>query len=483
MTGRGMISTWIGAHGRTRFTAAGLLIVLGLLSAGCGGVAGSKTVMVDVGYQSKTINTINAGTLLRDRGVFEAKLAALGKTNGITYEVQWLDFPSGPPLTAQMIADKVDIGSMGDYPVMVNGSKTNQYPDAKSQLVAITGYNLRGSLNQVVVPPDSPAHTLADLRGQVISTSLGSAAHGMVSSAVAHSGMGLSDVRLLNQDPPVGASALVNNQVAALAQFVPWPQLMVFRKQGRLLYDGGSNNVPTFHAVLARQSYAHEHPEVMRAFLESVKDTSDYINEHPLAAAERVGQITGIEPEVTYLYNGPNGLVTFDPTIKAQLVDAMHIDLPFLKDLGSVKWLNLDQFVNDGYLREVYGAGYDTARASLSNPDTLTGTDPVCHLPVNDPRTASENWFAGQDTTSVAATPTCALQQIAAHHGPVRATYVPDTATGTRLFAFAATWVLDPAAPAQSRLLPFALQTDAAAYVTGHPRAHQIDYRTALDAA
>jgi NitT/TauT family transport system substrate-binding protein len=460
-----------------------LLAALGLLATGCAGGPGSSTVTVNVGYQSKTINTINAGTLLRDRGTFEAKLAALSKKTGVSYDVQWLDFPSGPPLTAQMIADKVDIGSMGDYPIMVNGSKTSQYPDAKSQLVSITGYNLRGSLNQVVVPPDSPAHTLADLRGEVISTSLGSSAHGMVGTAVAHSGMHLSDVRLLNQDPPVGASALVSNQVAALAQFVPWPQLMVFRKQGRLLYDGGTNNVPTFHAVVARQSYAQAHPEVMRAFLESVKGTSDYINEHPLAAAERVGQITGIEPEVTYLYNGPNGLVTFDPTIKRQLTDAMHTDLPFLKDLGSVKQLDLAQFVNDGYLREVYGPGYDAARADLTNPDTLTGTDPVCHLPVDNPRTASEIWFAGQDSTSVAATPTCALQQTAAHHGPVRATYVPDTATGTRLFAFAATWVLDPSAPAQSRLLPFALDTDAAGYLTSHRQAHQIDYPTALSAA
>jgi NitT/TauT family transport system substrate-binding protein len=468
---------------RARARAAVLLASLGMVAAGCAGGPASPTVTVDIGYQSKTINTINAGTLLRDRGTFEAKLAALGRTTGVTYDVHWLDFPSGPPLTAQMIADKVDIGSMGDYPILVNGSKTSEYPDARSQLVAITGYNLHGSLNQVVVPPDSPAHTLADLRGKVISTSLGSAAHGMVANAVSRSSMGLSDVRLLNQDPSVGASALMNHQVAALAQFVPWPQLMVFRNQGRLLYDGGANNVPTFHAVVARQTYAQAHPEVMRAFLESVKVTSDYINQHPLAAAKRVGEITGIEPEVTYLYNGPNGLVTFDPTIKQPLIRAAATDLPFLKDLGSVKKLDLGQFVNDSYLREMYGPGYDAARADLSNPDALHGTDPVCQLPVDNRRTASEVWFVGQDSTSVAATPTCALQQITAHPGPVRATYVPDTTTGTRLFASAAIWVLDPTAPPQSRLLPFALDTDATDYLNSHLQSRRIDYRTALTAA
>lgn len=468
---------------RARACAVALLAALGLLVAGCAGGPGSSAVTVSVGYQSKTINTINAGTLLRDRGTFEAKLAALSKKTGVRYDVQWLDFPSGPPLTAQMIADKVDIGSMGDYPLLVNGSKTRQYPDAKSQLVAVTGYNLRGSLNQIVVPPGSTAHTLTELRGKVVSTSLGSAAHGMVANAVARSGMSLSDLRLLNQDPSVGASALVNHQVAALAQFVPWPQLMVFRKQGRLLYDGGANDVATFHAVLARQRYAQAHPEVMQAFVESVKDTSDYINRHPLAAAQQVGEITGIEPEVLYLYNGPNGLVTFDPTIKQPLVEAMATDLPFLKDLGSVKKLDLGEFVDDRYLRELYGPGYDAARAELTNPDTVRGTDPVCNLPVDNPRTASEVWFAGEDTTSVAATPTCVLKQIAARPGPVRATYVPDTTTGMRLFASAASWVLDPGAPPQSRLLPFALDTDAAGYLAHHPQAHQIDYRTALSAA
>jgi NitT/TauT family transport system substrate-binding protein len=477
MTGRGGSS-----RSRRVFRVVLAVLAIAQLLAACGG-GGSKTVAVEVGYQSKTINTINAGTLLRDRGTFEAKLAALGKQTGVTYKVDWLDFPSGPPLTAQMIADKIDIGSMGDYPILVNGSKTSQYPDSKSQLVAVTGYNLRGSLNEVVVPPDSPAQTLSDLRGKLISTSLGSAAHGMVADALSRVGMSQSDVQLLNQAPAVGASALAGHQVAALAQFVPWPQLMVFRKEGRLLYDGGGNDVATFHAVVARQAYSQAHPEVIRAFLESVKETSDYINQNPLAAALKVSRITGIEPEVAYLYNGPDGLVTFDPTIKAPLMDAMATDLPFLKALGSVSTLDLAQFVDDKYLRQIYGTGYDAARSNLTDPDRITGTDQTCQTSVGDPRTASEVWFTGRDTTSVAATPTCALEQIDATTTQVRAAYVPDTATGTRLFASSAIWVLDPTAPSQDRLLPFAMDPDASAYLANHPQARQLDYQAALTAA
>ncbi|AWI31449.1 ABC transporter substrate-binding protein [Streptomyces tirandamycinicus] len=469
-----------------RLPSLAVVAVLGLAAGACGtesSAGGSSTVVVNIGYQSKTINTVTAGTLLRDRGTFERKLNAIGKAKGVRYKVVWQDFPSGPPLTAQMIAGKVDIGSMGDYPVLVNGSKTAEFPDAKSELVAVTGYNLRGSLNQVVVPKDSPAQKLTDLRGKVVSTSVGSAAHGMLVNALRKNGLSPDDVKLLNQEPAVGASALEGEQVAALSQFVPWPQLMVFRRQGRLLYDGGSNGVPTFHAVISREAYADDHPEVMRAFLESVRDTADHLNKNPLAAAEQVAKVTGIEPEVIYLYNGPSGLVTFDPTIKPQLVDALSKNLPFLKDLGSVKNLDLGKFVNDGYLRKIYGPSYDAASKSTASPSTLSGQDPVCHVPVKDPRTASEVWFGGQESTGVAATPTCLLRRIAAHDGGVRAAYVPDAKDGTRMFASAATWVLDPGRSANSRLLPFAVAADADSYLADHSDARKLGYEAALKAA
>ena len=121
---------------------------------GCG-LLGEPSVVVNVGYQSKTINTVNAGTLLRDRGDFEHALKLLGASNGKKYRVVWQDFASGSPLTAQMLATHVDIGSMGDYPLLANGSKTKKYSDAATEMIAVTGYNLRGSLNQVVVQSHS----------------------------------------------------------------------------------------------------------------------------------------------------------------------------------------------------------------------------------------------------------------------------------------------------------------------------------------
>ncbi|WP_067894010.1 ABC transporter substrate-binding protein [Nocardia vaccinii] len=468
----------------TRRITAVLLAVAAAATfvAACGSADDGHTITVNVGYQSKTINTVTVGTLLRDRGTFEAKLAALGKAKGVRYRVNWKDFAAGPPLTAQMLAGQVDIGSMGDAPLLVNGSKTRKHPDVESELISVAGYNMRGSLNQVVVPVDSPATTLADLRGKVVSTSVGSAAHGMLATGLSAAGLSLNDVKLLGQDPAVGASALEGDQVQALAQFVPWPQKLVFAGKARLLYDGGSAGIPTFHAVVATKRFDEKNPDIVNAFLAAQRDTTDYLNQHPLAAARRVAEITGLPPELVYLYNGPNGLVGFDPTIKQAEIDALGKLLPFLKSLGAAGDLDLGQFVDDKYVRALYGPAYDTRRADTSAPSPLTGTDPVCGGAVDNPATASEVWFKGQDTTSVAKTPTCLLRQITQQGGEVRAAYVPDAASGTRIFAATATWVSDPAAGPDERLEPFAVKSDAQAYTGTHPGSAVIDYQGALRA-
>lgn len=126
-TSQGHTSTAPASRVRTRGRLAVAAITAGAalssMLSGCAAVGG-ETVTVNVGYQSKTINTVNAGTLMRDRGEFEKALSDAGKKSGTKYRVVWQDFSSGAPLTAAMIATHVDIGSMGDYPLLTNGSKT-----------------------------------------------------------------------------------------------------------------------------------------------------------------------------------------------------------------------------------------------------------------------------------------------------------------------------------------------------------------------
>ncbi|CAL9652151.1 hypothetical protein SUDANB95_06622 [Actinosynnema sp. ALI-1.44] len=401
--------------------------------AGCGaGSASSDTVPVVIGYQSKTINTVTAGTLLRDRGFFEKRLGELGKRTGKRYEVTWQDYDTGAPITAQMIAGKIDIGSMGDFPLLINGSRTQKQGDDGTRMVSVTGYNPRGALNMVVVRPDSTAKTLADLKGQKVSASVGSAGHGTLVRA-----LGGIDVAVENQQPSVGASALQGGGVAALSQFVAWPGQLVFAKQAKLLYDGAALNFPTLHGVVVRKPFATTQPDVLAEFLRAQLDATRFLHENPLPAAEIVAKATGLPTEVVYLYNGANGIATFDLSLKSVLRDALRDDVPLLKSIGNIEELDVDRFIDDGPLKAAVGAGTE----ELVNPARITGTDRACGVEVSDPATAGEIWFDGEPATVPAATPECLLKQVKQAGRKVRVAYVPDAATGTRWFAEHAHWV------------------------------------------
>ncbi|MFF5805510.1 ABC transporter substrate-binding protein [Streptomyces sp. NPDC012746] len=432
---------------RTRALApaapAALLLLLAPLVTACGGDAdakgGPKTVTVTVGYQSKTINTVTAGTLLRSLGYFEEELAARGKKDGVTYKVDWQDYATGAPITAQMTAGKIDIGSMGDFPLLINAARGRELKQP-TRLVSVTGYNLRGGLNTVVTAPGSKLDSLADLRGRKVSTSVGSAADGTLVRALRRAGIDPEKgIQKLNQQPSVGASALQAGSADALSQFVAWPGQLVYEGKAKALYDGAELNLPTFHGVTVRQKFAAARPGVLDDFLRAQRKATDYLRAEPVAAAESVAKETGLPAEVVYLYNGANGIATFDPALRPELIEALKQDVPVLKDAKLVDDVDVDAFVDAEPLERV-------SAGAAAYPSAGAGT----------PR--AELWVQGASRAETFDSPAALLR--AARGKEVRAAYVPDAVTGTLWFADKAVWVAEG-----SELRAFVTGSGAKSYV------------------
>jgi len=445
---------------KNKAVAAAALLLLAPLTA-CGGNAAAGdggTVTVTVGYQSRTINTVTAGTLLRSLGSFEKQLNALG--DGKTYKVDWQDYATGAPITAQMTAGKIDIGSMGDFPLLINAARGKQL-GKPTHLVSVTGYNLRGGLNTIVTPTGSKLATLTDLRGKKVSTSVGSAADGTLVRALQRAGLDPDkDVEKLNQQPAVGASALSAGSADALSQFVAWPGLLTYQGKAKALYDGAQLNLPTFHGVTAREDFARQRPTVLEAFLRAQAEATAYLNDHPVEAAEKVAKATGLPAEVVYLYNGAHGISTFDPAIKPQLVSALKDDVTVLKSAKLTGDIDVDAFVDDRYVKKALGTSY---------AEQLTAAPPAA---------ASEVWPKGASATRSFKTPARLLAYVSAHQDGIRAAYVPDATTGTLWFADKAVWVADG-----DELLPFVAPATAKAYVAEHGGARVVTYADALERA
>lgn len=444
---------------RTLIAVSAVSLLLPLAACGGDAQAGDgSTVTVTVGYQSKTINTVTAGTLLRSLGYFERQLNALH--DGHTYKVDWQDYATGAPITAQMTAGKIDIGSMGDFPLLLNAARGKQL-GRPTRLVSITGYNLRGGLNTIVTAPDSKLTSLKDLEGKKVSTSVGSAADGTLVRALQRAGIDPDKgISKLNQQPAVGASALSAGSVDALSQFVAWPGLLAYQGKAKALYDGAQLNLATFHGVTADEDFAEKHSTVLEAFLKAQAEATAYLNAHPVAAAEKVAEATGLPAEAVYLYNGAHGIATFDTAVKPQLVSALKQDVSVLKSEKLVGDVDVDSFVDDRYLRKALGASY--AKQLAATPA----------------KAASEVWAKGAERTTAFTTPDALLAYVAQHRDDIRAAYVPDATTGTLWFADKAVWVADG-----DRLLPFVAPATARAYIAAHTGARTVSYADALGRA
>jgi len=259
--------------------------------------ARAETVTIGIGTQDTTTNTVTAGTIIRELHLLEKYLPKDGKYANIKFELDWQNFTSGPPVTNGMMANKLQFGMMGDYPLIVNGFTFSNTPDSQSRLIAVAAYNQFGSGNGIVVHKDSPYFELSDLKGKVVSVPFGSAAHGMVLKAMQDRGWPADYFQLVSQTPEVGSTNLQEKKIDAHADFVPFAELLPFRGFARKIFDGVETKLPTFHGVVVRTDFAEKYPEVVVAYIKALIEANAWFRADPKIASAKIQEWTGINKE------------------------------------------------------------------------------------------------------------------------------------------------------------------------------------------
>ena len=408
--------------------------LLGAMLLPMASMAAAEKIEIAIGHQSMCTDTYTAGIVVKELGLLEKYLPTDGKYADAKYKVSWADYSSGGPITNQMMANKLNFGVMGDYPLIVNGAKFQETDSLRTLYVAGTGYNLKGSGNAIVVPVDSDMYSITDLKGKEVSTPVGSAAWGMLLKAMQDNGIPTGEYVLKNQSPAVGAANIAAGKIDAHSDFCPWSEIMEFRGTGRKIYDGSETSVPYLHGVVVRQDFAEEYPEVVQAFIKAVYEAGEWIREDPMRAVSMMEGWTGVEKEVLYLYFSTGGHLTLEPTVKTEWVDALKFNHGVLVKEKAIPPLDFDAWINEDYIRAAYadlGVDYDAEKAVV--------VDPV----VANQGLPAEIWHSRDGVSSYDTMPEF-LKAAATMMGTgakLNATYVYDLETGLKLFGKTAFWV------------------------------------------
>jgi len=347
----------------------------------------------------------------------------------------------------------------------VNGFTFQNNPESKSRLIAVAAYNRFGSGNGLVVHKDSPYFELSDLKGKLVSVPFGSAAHGMVLKAMQDRGWPADYFQLVSQSPEVGSTNLQEKKIDAHADFVPFAELLPFRGFARKIFDGVETNLPTWHGVVVRTDFADKYPEVVVAYIKALIAANEWFRADPKLASEKIQEWTGINKEVVYIFLGPGGNMTTDPTIKPILIDAAAQDVKVLQNLGRMKEFDVTKWVDDSYVRKAFAElklDYDTQLASTANYE-VKGEDKFCNQPIVEPRQAGEVWVDGEgiEPFSSAACTLAAYSSLKAKGKKINVAYVFDSARGIKLFADQAYYAIGGD---KRTISPFLLTRDAENY-------------------
>lgn len=315
-----------------------------------------ETIAINLGVQNVTIPTVTAGLIVQRLGLLEHFLPRTGRYSQVKYELHWHDFSLGTPIVKGLHSKKLDIGILGDYPLLESATQRNNEQFEPTLLVSFVSIAPNGEGSAVMVPQTSKLETVEDLQGQTVALPFGSSAHGMLLRI-------LSNLNLLSQVPlfPLKNSLIqapLQQKIAAgYAYFSPFHQLASVRGNFKYLKDENASSLPGFYGVVARQSFAEGYPEIIVAYLKALMTAQYWLANTP-SAFSLVSQWTKIKPQILASIFSPSptqteasSLFITDCQIRQDWVES-HIaqlkSIPSAKHLGKI---DLNRWIEPEFLQ------------------------------------------------------------------------------------------------------------------------------------
>jgi sulfonate transport system substrate-binding protein len=273
--------------GRARL-AAGLLAV-GLAAAACssgGGTASSDTSESAAGSASLSGVTLHVGDQAGTGA--QAVLTAAGLISKLPFKVTWSDFTSGPPMLQAMSGGAVDIGGVGDAPPV--------FAAAGGDKIAIVGARTSSPLGAaLVVPANSPIHSVAQLKGKTIAVAQGSSANYHILALLKKGGLSVKDVRLEYLQPAEALAAFANGHVDAWDVWSPYIEEAVATDHGRILANGAGLGTVYSFEVASRAALADpKKAAAIKDYLKLLNEAYIWTDSHQQAWATDWAKATGL---------------------------------------------------------------------------------------------------------------------------------------------------------------------------------------------
>jgi sulfonate transport system substrate-binding protein len=265
------------------------------IAAGAAALLSTQTARAEANGKTLRIGFQKYGNfvVLKARGTLEKRLAAQGVA------VQWLEFPAGPQLLEGLNAGAVDVGTVGETPPIFAQAAGVDFVYIANEPPAPRGEAL-------VVPHDSPIHTVADLRGKKVALNRGSNVHYLLVKALQRTGLAYTDIQPIYLTPADARAAFIQRSVDAWVIWDPYLAAVERQANARVLTNA-EGIVSNIQYYVAARKYAAAQPQVLHALLDELNQVDQWGRGNIPAVAAELSPLVGLDSGTLELALGRTG--------------------------------------------------------------------------------------------------------------------------------------------------------------------------------
>lgn len=325
-----------------------------LLLAIAGGANAAEPVNITYGYHPYWTGGWN-GVIIKAKELWKKYLPP-GST------VRFEPHLTGPPMINAMLADRMQIGTMGDMPSLV---ATTKGAIGDIRLVSVPMYSRGQNCPKIVVRKDAPefkshAEAMKWLSDKPFAVHRGTCANASVEAMIAKGAFKPSE--LVYTPIEVIASNFEAKKIDAAMMWEPHARRMVELGYARYVSTGAPYDVPDADFTLMRQDFIDKNPEAAAGWIKAEIEAVRFMIENPRETARILAQeLTGYNEQTAWsaLYEVNPPLIGGDPVnyvgkmvFDAEVLDLMKRGYAFLYQIKAIDRGDMPPTaINDGPLK------------------------------------------------------------------------------------------------------------------------------------
>jgi NitT/TauT family transport system substrate-binding protein len=283
-------------------------------------------------------------------------MEAAGVLNDLPYTLEWKQFTAGSPVAEALNAGSLDVGLLGDAPVLFLGAL-----GAPIKVVGVSRQNLAGVA--IVVGKDSTIKSVADLKGKRVAIWKGSWSQQLMLTALDQAGIARDAVEYRYLSALDASHALDGGSVDAIATWDPY--VIQQERQGSRVIITAQNLIPAQSFIVASDRSIKGKRELISDFIQRLQkarawSVANKQNTDTYANAWAV--LSKADPEVARRWFERSATVVLP--ITPQVISQAQQTIDFFNDAGLTKTYPAGTVFDDSFASAFKAVEKDPAQAA-----------------------------------------------------------------------------------------------------------------------